>query len=88
MQAAFQNIKCWPHFGVRGRGFFNTFVPLGTINGIGWSSSQTACQIFHSVSVVATGMSSSMDIYSSFSLPSGGSMTIGSFPSNVSQKLP
>ncbi|GBM88996.1 hypothetical protein AVEN_275270-1 [Araneus ventricosus] len=43
-------------------------------------------KIFESVSVAATGMSSSMDIHSSFGIPSGGSMAIGSFQSNVSQK--
>ncbi|GBN36489.1 hypothetical protein AVEN_219953-1 [Araneus ventricosus] len=29
LHAAFQNIKCLPHFGVRWRVFFNTFVPVG-----------------------------------------------------------
>ncbi|GBM36723.1 hypothetical protein AVEN_171842-1 [Araneus ventricosus] len=32
LHAAFQNIKCLPHFGVRWRAFFNTFVPAGIIN--------------------------------------------------------
>ncbi|GBO00646.1 hypothetical protein AVEN_153208-1 [Araneus ventricosus] len=32
MQAAFQNIKGLPHFGVRWRAFFNPFVPVGIIN--------------------------------------------------------
>ncbi|GBN51660.1 hypothetical protein AVEN_98834-1 [Araneus ventricosus] len=65
--ADFQNIKGLPHFGVRWRVFFNTFVRTESPTFIAWSFSQTAWQISKSVSVAATGMFSSMDIDSSYS---------------------
>ncbi|GBM02688.1 hypothetical protein AVEN_258975-1 [Araneus ventricosus] len=76
LHAAFHNIKSLPHFGVRWRVFFNTFVPVGIVN---FYCLPTAWQISKSVTVAASGMSSSMDIhssYTSFCIPSGGSMKI------------
>ncbi|GBO18124.1 hypothetical protein AVEN_119187-1 [Araneus ventricosus] len=81
LHATLHSVKSLPHFGVRWRVFFNAFVPVGSSTCIAWSSSQTDWQISKSVSVAATGMSSSMDIhssYSSFCMPSGGSMKITS----------
>ncbi|GBM92470.1 hypothetical protein AVEN_140257-1 [Araneus ventricosus] len=78
LHAAFQNIKGLPHFGVRWWVFYNTFVPDGIIN-FYCLVLLTASQISKSVSVAATGMFSSVDIhssYSSFCIPSEGSMTI------------
>ncbi|GBL96548.1 hypothetical protein AVEN_235039-1 [Araneus ventricosus] len=61
--AALQNINGLPHFGVRWRVFFNTFVTVGIIN--------FYCLVFlgkfPSLLKAATGMSSSMDIHSSYS---------------------
>ncbi|GBN78615.1 hypothetical protein AVEN_190434-1 [Araneus ventricosus] len=77
--AAFQNIKSLPHFGVRWRVFFNTFVPVGIINFYCLVFLTNSFANFKSVSVAATGMSSSMDIHSSdssFCIPLEGSMII------------
>ncbi|GBN11883.1 hypothetical protein AVEN_236034-1 [Araneus ventricosus] len=83
LHAAFQNVKGLPHFYVRWRVFFNTFVPSESSTFIAWTCSQIASKISKSVNVAATGMSSSMDIHSSYSsycIPSGGSMTVTSLP--------
>ncbi|GBO04951.1 hypothetical protein AVEN_141412-1 [Araneus ventricosus] len=78
LHAAFENIKGLPHFGVRCVGGFSSHIrPRRTF--IAYSCSQTAGQISKSVSLAAIGMSSSVDIhssYSSFGIPSGGSMAI------------
>ncbi|GBM42057.1 hypothetical protein AVEN_30409-1 [Araneus ventricosus] len=79
LHAAFQNIKGLPHFGVRWRVSSTHSSPSESSTFIAWSCSQAAWQISKSVSVAATGMSSSMDIhslYSSFCIPSGVSMKI------------
>ncbi|GBM68923.1 hypothetical protein AVEN_207176-1 [Araneus ventricosus] len=78
LHAAFQNIKCLPHFGVFVGGLSSMHSSLlESSTFAAWSYLQTAWQISKSVSVAATGISLSMDIhssYSSFCIPSGSSM--------------
>ncbi|GBM98755.1 hypothetical protein AVEN_83834-1 [Araneus ventricosus] len=79
LHAAFQNIKCLPHFGVFWRVSSRHSSKSESSTFIAWSCLQTIWQISKSASVAATGMSSSMGIpssYSSFCIPSGGSMKI------------
>ncbi|GBL59118.1 hypothetical protein AVEN_61864-1 [Araneus ventricosus] len=79
LHTVFQNIKGLPHFSVRWRVFFNTSVPVGIINLLLGLAQRQLGKFPKSISVAATGKTSSMDIHSSYSffcIPSGGSMTI------------
>ncbi|GBO41401.1 hypothetical protein AVEN_137567-1 [Araneus ventricosus] len=80
LHAAFQNINCACLISTLVGGFSSTHSsPSESSTFIAWPYSQTVWQISKSVSVAATGMSSSMDIhpsYSSFCIPSEGSMKI------------
>ncbi|GBM74160.1 hypothetical protein AVEN_206698-1 [Araneus ventricosus] len=76
LHTAFQNILISMLIG----GFSSTHSsPSESSTFIAWSCSQKAWQISKSVSAAATGISSSIDIhssYSSFCIPSGGPMAV------------
>ncbi|GBN60200.1 hypothetical protein AVEN_190742-1 [Araneus ventricosus] len=93
LPAMFQNIKCLPHFGVRWMVSFNTFVPLGIITFYcldlltNSSANVQVCQCDSYWNDFVNGYYIHSS-YSSFSIASGGSMTVESFSSNASHKRP